>query len=103
MGKYQRLFDADNKYIKEVYKKIKELKEEIEFTQNNELITDEVKKAKYINSLNVELMKCYNELKFVEKQQNILDNKDAVDDYLDKKGQVKHIDFRVAGSFDSTY
>ncbi len=89
----KREYAEDEKLIKEVYNKIKELKEEIELTKNNNLINDEVKKAKYINTLNVELDKCYKELEFIEKMQDALNTRDIIDDYMDKKGSVKEIDF----------
>lgn len=91
----KKLESEDKEYIKQVYNKIKELKDEIEFTKHNNLVNDEVKRYKYINTLNVELDKCYQELEFIEKMQNTLNKKDSVDDYMDKRGNVKDIEFNV--------
>ena len=90
----KRLYEDDVNNIKEIYNKIKELKEEIEFTKDNELITDLHKKQKYINDLEHEIYMLQQELEFHEKMFNILEKTvDSVDDYLDKKGNVKEIDF----------
>lgn len=91
----KKLESEDREYIKQVYNKIKELKDEIELTKNNNLINDEVKRYRYINTLNVELNKCYQELEFIEKMQNTLNKKDSVDDYMDKRGNLKDIEFNV--------
>ena len=67
----------------QIYNKIKEIKEEIEFTKHNGY--DMEKNMKYINSLNVELNKLYEILELFERQYDLLDNdKTSVDDYLDK-------------------
>lgn len=90
----KRLNEEDEKQVKDLYNKIKELKEEIEFTKDNKLIIDEKKKALYINELEVEINKCYTELRFIEKMLNILDEKkDSVDDYLDNWADVRGLEF----------
>jgi len=75
----------------EIYAKIKEIKDEIEFTKNNGY--DYIKNQKYIQELEQELQEQYKTLEMFEKMYNLLDNdKTSVDDYLDRASAINKLD-----------